>query len=247
MDVFEYNMLPLAFRKAFEKENGDMPDSEFIARIWFDIACKWHAGWQLAIDHANELRPPMPPLPAPERTRTFMVTLEPGMLPVIHETKLPANAPQPSGLRDDYVESLKETPRPDFQQEPAPTPLPPPWAVPNPQGHAAYGSRTAAEMAAESVKEDTPRKFIIINASSNPDNSWRWLVEVERSELTKIGSYPNREEANAALKKIEGGELMGSIYAISDERLRFWQQNPNLLYIAREEFATVRGEKPPRG
>lgn len=240
MDVFEYNMLPLAFRKAFEKENGDMPDSEFIARIWFDIACKWHAGWQLAIDHANELRAPMPQLPPPERTRTFMVTLEPGMLPVIHETKLPANAPQPSGLRDDYVESLKETPRPNYEQEPCPWPVPP--NMPKPSTQAPKAPVTAAEAAAESVQdseENAPKAFVLPVSAELHDRS-SFLIEVGKETFNKINVYETPEAARLdAIRK--GFALVGFAYWIDDEQIAYWRRHPQTKALSRSFHPTKRG------
>lgn len=266
MNFKEYYKLPDKFQKAFERENGELPrgeHSEHVRAVWLNMAATWFNGWQLAIEHASELRPPMPPLPepAPVRTRHILLTLEPDGSFTAHETKLPGNlqtepmqvttheagrknlrdyqgpqAPQSEAMRE-YVSSLEDSKsvKPWLEQEP-PFPVPPP-SLPVPrQGHAPAAPITAAEAAAASVESVEPRKFIIINASSDSSNSWRWLVEVEEKELVKIGSYPNREDANAALNEIEGAELMGSIYAISDARLKFWQQNPNLLYVAREVF-----------
>lgn len=228
MDVHAYEVLPRQFRKAFEEVNGELPESEFIRNIWMDIAVKWFAGWCLAVEHADELRPPIQTLTAPAPTRTFVLTVTPGELPMIQEPKLPGSA---------QTEPMRVTPQEAGHKDLREYQVPPPPSMPAPCQAPWPGIPvTAAEAAAASVEPVEPRKFIIINASSDSSNSWRWLVEVEEKELVKIGSYPNREDANAALKEIEGAELMGSIYAISDARLKFWQQNPNLLYMAREVF-----------
>lgn len=238
MDDHAYNVLPIKFRKAFEEVNGEIPESEFIRAIWMDIAMKWFGGWCLAIEHADELRPPIQTLTAPAPTRTFVLTVTPGELPMIQEPKLPGSA-QTEAMHvpmREYVSSLEDY-RPEnnvFQQEANPWPVPPPPMPAPRQGHAPAAPVTAAEAAAASVEPKKFRRFIIVRASDNPSNNWRWLVQITDTELVKYGSYASADDAAKALDAMENTEQRGSIYFISDAQLRYWQQNPQLGTIPRE-------------
>ncbi|ALH46267.1 hypothetical protein POR1_62 [Pseudomonas phage POR1] len=238
MDDHAYNVLPIKFRKAFEEVNGEIPESEFIRAIWMDIAMKWFGGWCLAIEHANELRPPMPPLPESAPTRTFVLTVAPGALPVIHEPKLPGSAQTeaPHVPMREYVSSLEDY-RPEnnvFQQEANPWPVPPPPPVPGAHSQAPKAPITAAEAAAASVKPLPPREFIVIPSSRNPENKARWLVEVREAEFERLGAYTNADAAYEEIGNIPNAKHVGSIYRISVEQLKFWQDNPSYKTIARK-------------
>lgn len=258
MDDHAYHVLPLKFRKAFEEVNGEMPESEFIREIWMDIAMKWFGGWCLAIEHADELRPNDPPLPAPVSARKFILTVVGDCAQL--ETVVDDDSTATLGLEEnvqvrvsgmdevrmyqpEYVRNLQEMPRPDFQQEPpfqipagpVPCPVPPPPA-PNWSDNIPKAPMTAAEAAAESVqKPASTRIAVIIPASYNDGISGQvWLIGVNGDELRKVSRYNSVKSAKLHAEEM-GYIVSGYEYHMTRDQIRYWQENPTTTFLCKND------------